>query len=430
MRDRLWSSPDVRVFMAGRTVSELGSRITREGLPIVAILAVGATARDLGLLAALSCIAAVVTAPWAGVLVDRVHRRPVMIVSDLLRALALLTVPAAALAHRLTFVQIAVVIALVGGASVVFDVADQAWLPQFVSRRHLREGNALVAGASAVGETGGPALMGVLIQWLGGPMAILFDALSYVASAVSLLWIRRAEPPPRPERDTSPALGQAAAGFRAVLSHPILRPLALTVATQSLFGGFFGALYEIYALQTLHLSPFALGLLITCGGAGALVGSTAAPRLIRRFGTRRMLFAAPVISGLLAWLVPLAHGPFLQAFGALFLAQLCGDLAGTLFGINEAVIRQSVTPDHWLGRVSGSGAWLSGTLSAVGALVAGSLAGPVGLRTALFIAAGGQLLAPGWLLFSKLRTTHDPAAGRPEDFMAHLPAAASADAGR
>jgi MFS family permease len=403
MRERLWAEPDVRVFMVGRTISELGSRITREGLPIVAILAVGATAPQVALLAALSSVAGMLAAPGAGVLADRVRRRPVMIAADVLRALALLTIPAAAFAHRLTFLQIAAVFAFVGGASSLFDVADQAWLPQFVSRRRLAEGNALVSGAAAAGETGGPALMGVLFQWLGGPAAIAFDAVSYVASAVSLLWIRRPEPPPESGRERAAALREAVAGLRAVLAHPLLRPLVLTAATQSLFSGFFGALYEVYALRELRLNPLALGVLITAGGVGALAGSMAAPALIRRIGTRRALLLAPLVYGALAWLVPLAHTPFALAFGALFAAQMCGDLAGTVFRVSDAVVRQTVTPDGWLGRVGGARAWLGGTLSTAGALVAGGLAAAIGMRGALFVAAAGQLLAPAWLLFSAVR---------------------------
>lgn len=416
MGERLWARPDVRTFLAGRTVSELGSRITREGLPIVAILAVGATAPELGLLAALSTLAAIGVAPWAGVAADRWRRRPLMVACDLFRALALLTVPVAALLHRLGFLQIALVVALVGGASVVFDVADQAWLPDFVARDRLPEGNALAAGASAVGETGGPALMGLLIQWVGGPLAILCDAVSYLASAASLLLIRAPERPPTPPAAAVPGRGQALAGFRFILAHPVLRPLALTVGTQALCGGFFGALYELYALRTLHLSPLALGVLITGGGAGALLGSLAAPWLLRRLGARRALLLAPLLAGALAWLVPLARGPVAAAFAALLVAQFCGDLAGTVFDVHANVVRQTVTPPDRLGRVGGAGAWWGGTLGAVGALVAGVLAGAVGVRGALFVAAAGQCLAPLWLLPQALRAWREPglAVVRPE----------------
>lgn len=394
-------------------VSELGSRITREGLPIVAILAVGATAPQLGLLAALVSLAGIATAPLAGVLADRHRRRPVMIAADLLRALALVSVPAAALAHRLSFLQIACVMAVVGGLTVVFQVADQAWLPQFVSRRRLGEGNALVAGASAAGETGGPALMGALIQSIGGPLAIGCDAFSYVISAVSLLCIRQREAAPDAGGvQAPPALRQAVAGFRAVFAHPLLRPLALTVATQGLFGGFFEALYEIYALKTLHLSPAALGLLITAGGVGALAGSALAPAVGRRLGAGRSLALGTAVMGAFNFLVPWAHGSPVTAFLALFAAQLLGDLAGTVFEVHEATLRQGTTPDRWLGRVNATSRWLAAALGAAGALVAGGLAPGSGARAMLLVAAIGQTAAAGWIVFSPVRRLREPGPSR------------------
>ena len=211
----LWRDRDIRTFLAGRAASEIGSRITREGLPIVAILVAGASPRQLGLLAALSSVAALLTGLWAGVFVDRRRRRPVMIACDLVRTGLLLTIPLAAAFHRLDFPQIAAVTALVGVATLLFQVADQAWLPQFVSRSRLEEGNALVHAASAVGETGGPTLMGVLFQLVGGPLAIAVDALSYVVSAVSLSRIRRAEPGPQQGARGSLS-GEAVAGIREV----------------------------------------------------------------------------------------------------------------------------------------------------------------------------------------------------------------------
>ncbi|HVB10580.1 MAG TPA: MFS transporter [Bacillota bacterium] len=390
MADRLLTDPDVRRFLLGRTVSELGNRITREGLPIVAILAAGATAEQLGVLAALSTLVGVALATPAGVAADRRRRRPLMVWCDILRAAALFSIPATAALHRLSFLQIAIVTAVVGGLTTVFDTADQAWLPQFVSRTRLTEGNAYVMGASAVGETGGPALMGALFQWIGGPLAIGVDALSYLASAWSLLAIRRPEPAPVAQE----ALPRASEGLSVSMRHPVLRPLLLTVATQSVFGGFFGALYELYALQTLHMTPLLLGLLITGGGMGALIGSWVASRL----DVRRALLASALLSGLLSFLVPAARGDVAVAFAFLLGGQFLGDLAGTVFEVGERVVRQAVTPDPWLGRVNGSRNFLAALASAGGALAAGALGGASGLRLALWVAAAGQAAATLWLV--------------------------------
>jgi hypothetical protein len=411
----LWRDRDFRTFMAGRLVTEVGSRITREGLPIVAILSAGATAPGLGVMAAVSYLAVVALAPASGVLADRRRRRPIMIAADLVRAALLATVPLAALAGRLTFAQMLVVTGLVAGVGVFFDVADRAWLPDFVGRKRLAEGNAAVSGASGAGETVGPVLMGALIQGLGGPAAVGLDALSYVASALSLALVRRPEPPPRPrlERAGQGAMAEAAAGYRAVATHPVLRPIVLTLACQSLFGGFFSTLYELYALDTLHQTPLMIGLLVTGGGMGALAGSAASLGAVRRFGMGRTLVGTAVLGGAINVLVPVASGGVWAAFAALLAAQFLGDLMLTVFEVGANSVQQTVTPGHWLGRVNAMARFLGAVLGAAGALLSGALAAVWGPRALLAIAAVGLTASGVWLWRSAAAALTD--AGRLDD---------------
>jgi len=405
-----------RIFLAGRTVSELGSRVTREGLPIIAVLLLHATAQDLSWLAAVAYVAALAAAPLSGVLVDRQRRRPLLIAADLLRALALAGLTAAALLGRLAFWQVLVAFGVVAALSTLFDVADQAWLPGLVGRGQLAPANASLAVASAVGETGGPLLMGLLIQFLGGPLTILSDAVSYLASALTLLQLRR-EPPPAsaPPQPVSHAVRD---GIVALWRHPLLRPLALTAALISLSGGIFDALYAFFALRDLHLSAFTIGLLITGGGLGALAGGALAPAVSRRLGLGRATLWGVLLYGLLTLLVPLAPTTPLLAFAALLAAQLLGDFAQTIFGFGEAVLRQSVTPGSWLGRISGSQRLLGNVLGAVGALAGGLMAGPLAVRGALAVAALCVLASLFWLVRSPLRGLGEAPAIEPQRFPA------------
>lgn len=401
---------DMAKLAAGRLVSEVGSRITREGLPVAAIVAASASTAELGLLASLSMLPALVLGTGAGLLADRRRRRPLMIAGDSLRAVLLATVPAAALLGRLTFAQIAAVTTLVAAVTVVFQVADRAYVPSLAGRDRLAEANGVLSGADAVGESIGPMLMGVLVQTFGVPAAILADALSYVVSAISLGAIRRPEPPPQPETRAGSA-GHAPAlldGLRVVAGHPVLRPLAGLVATTALFGGFFAALYEFYVLRTLHLTPAVLGLLITCGGVGSLVGAAASARSARRFGLGRTLVATFALSAVATALVPAAYGGFVVAFLFLFGAQFGGDLFATVFNIAAATLEQTVTPTAWLGRVEGALQTLSGGLGVVGALGAGILGAAIGPRDAFWIAACGNLAAAAWLLSPRLRRLDGP----------------------
>ncbi len=394
------SGRNFRIFLAGRTVSELGSRVTREGLPIIAVLMLHATAQDLSWLAGLSYVVALIAAPLAGVLVDRRRRRPVLIASDLARAAVLASLTLLALVGLIQFWQLLVAFSLVAAFNTLFDVADQAWLPGLVGRPQLERANASLSVASAIGETGGPLLMGVLIQFLGGPLTILSDAVSYLASAFTLLQLRRPEPEPDSRRQQVPLAVRD--GLVALWRHPLLRPLAVAAALVSLCGGIFDALYAFYALRDLHLTAFAIGMLITGGGVGALLGGVAAPYAAQRLGLGRATIFGLLGFGVLTVLVPLA--PASPALGFLFLlaAQLVGDLAETLFGFGEAVLRQSVTPGSWLGRVSGSQRLLGNILGAVGAFAGGLLAGPFAVRGALLVAALFALLGLVWLLRSPL----------------------------
>lgn len=389
---------DFRLYLSGRLISELGSRITREDLPITAVLAAHASAQDLGWMAAAGYIAALGASPLAGVLSDRMRRRPILVAADLLRALLLGSITLAAVLGRLTFAQMLIVFGLVTGVGVFFGVADQAWLPGFAGREHLEPANAALSGVEAIGEAGGPALMGVLVQTLGGPFALLIDAASYCASAASLLLIGRREPAPEIQAVRTHALQEAVQGLRAIMRHEVLRPFALSVAVQSLGGGFFAALYEFYALRVLQLSPLAIGGLVTAGGIGSLLGAALAPRLARRLGTGPSLIAGAILSGALAILVPLAPSAATLTLLFLITAQFLGDAAGTVFQFGEVVVRQSTTPDGWLGRVSGAVRFLENALGALGAVFAGSVAVALGSRGALYVGSVLMLLSSALLL--------------------------------
>ncbi len=402
-RARLRRDPDVLKFLAGRVAGEVGSRITREGLPIVAILATGASAQQLGVLGALSMLPALLMAQVVGHLADRRRRRPLMVASEVIRAAVLATIPLAALLHRLSFIQIAVVTVLVALLQLAYRVADRAYLPFLVGRDRLEPGNQLIGGADALGEASGPALMGLLIQVVGAPAAISFDAAARMLSALGLAAVRRTEPAPADVAAISAERTGLSAGLSIVRRHPQLRWLAFNRVTESFFSGCFTALYELYALTTLHLSPLDLGLLITSGGVGSLVASAWVGRWRRRLGLGGLLVTTFALGAATHFLVPLAEGPVLLAFGLLLVAQFVGDLFLTMFEIESAVLEQTVTPDRWLGRVDGALQMLNGGAGVVGAVASGSLAVVLGIRETFWIFTAGGMLATTWLLAPSIR---------------------------
>lgn len=398
----LWRHPDFLKLWAAQAISAFGSRITREGLPWAALLVLGATPFQMGLLGAASAAPVLFVGLPAGVWVDRLRRRPLMIWADLLRAVVLLWVPVAAVMGALHIEQLYIVAALTGAFTVLFNVADQSYLPTLVPRDRLLEGNSKLATTGSIAELGGPALAGGLIQLLTAPIAIAFDALSFVWSALWLGLIRRPEPPSPPATHRQCVWLDVKLGFRLLFSNRVLQALAISSATWSFFGGFFGALYLALMHYELGISPGIVGLLVGVGGVGALVSALTVGRITRRIGVDWTLIAGLGVSSMVLFLLPLAPGHSAWAIPFVFITQLVGDFALEVYFINEVTLRQSLLPVAGLGRANASMQFLGG-VGLAGMLLAGALAEAIGMRATVAIGTAGMLASAVWLYFSPVR---------------------------
>lgn len=405
----LWQQADFLRLWSGQTISELGSRITRDGLPLVALLVLGASPSQMGVIAALGSAVVLLISLPAGVWVDRLRRKPIMLVADLGRAVLIASVPIAAVTQSLRLEHLYIVVALNGGLTVLFNAAYEAYLPSLIARENLVEGNSKLALSSSMAEVLGPGLAGFLVQWLTAPIAMAADALSFLASIGSLVLIRTSEPPPAPIETRRHLAHEMIEGVRWVWGDRRLRALALAGGTRSFFGNFYAVLYSLYALRYLGLDAAALGVTIAMGGVGSLIGSALTDRVVGRFGLGRALIGSGVIGGALSFLIPLASGPVLMATLILMVSQLGGDAFSTLNGITSTSLRQAITPDRLLGRTSTSLQVMIAGVGPLGALLSGVLAETIGVRETLWLAAAGVLLSTGWLFMSPIRQVRDHA---------------------
>lgn len=377
---------------AAQAISAFGARISREGLPIVAVTALGASAATLGVLAAAAGGAALVTALLAGAWIDRGRRRPVLIGADLVRAAALATIPVAALAGVLGLPHLLLVAAVVAAASAVFEIASHAYLPALVGRNRLVAANARLSASDSLAEVGGPALAGLLFQWLSAPLALTANCITYVASAGILLTLPAAEPRP-PSAPPPPWRRDLAEGFRVIWRDRILRSLLLMEAAQGLCGGVFSALYTLFVIRTLALTTSQLGLAIAAGGLGALAGAVLAPWLSRRLGPGPAILTAMSGAAAAVLLTPFAP-PGEAGLAVLVISQVLGDGLAVAGVILSASLRQTLAPQAVLGRVAGAFQAGAGGMAVIGALAGGALGGAVGPRAALLVASLGFFLPP------------------------------------
>lgn len=397
----LWREPDFLKLWAGQAVSQVGSWITLVGLPLTAALLLKASPLQMGILSGAGAGAILLFGLFAGAWADRLRRRPILIWADLGRAAVLGTVPLAVALGRLTMSHLYLVAAASAVLTVFFDVSYQAYLPSLVSPENILEGNSKMALSESIAGVVGPGLTGVLVQAITAPMAILFDAVSFVCSALSVWLIRK--PEPRPEPSTAPHIGrEIMEGLRASWHEPILRTLLLRAATAAIFVGFGGSLYILYAVRELRIDAVLLGAVIAVGGFSDLFGALTAERLVRRFGFGRTLIGAALLIGVAGLLPPLAHGPVAVCAAILAVAQL-GDMAWSIYNISELTLRQATAPSHVLGRVNSAAHLMFRGVLPVGALLGGALAEAIGLRGAMFVGASGFLLSTLWLIFSPIR---------------------------
>lgn len=409
LRGALWRNGDFLRLWSAQTVSRFGSQISGLALPFVAILVLRSSTFEVAALGVVEFVPFIVFSLPAGVWVDRLRRRPILIAADWGRAAALASIPGAYAAGVLTLGQLYVVAFVTGVLTVFFDVAYQSYLPSIVERDELSEGNSKLEVSSASAQVAGPGLAGVLVAALRAPYAILADAISFVISALCLTAIGREEAAPdrtsTRQRSMRVEIGE---GLGYVLRHPLMRPMMLWVAANNFFTSMSGAILLVFAVRTLHLAPRTIGLIFSLASIGTLAGALLGARIARALGIGRTLISLAFVGGA-AWVfVPLARGGVAIPF--LVLAQLIFGFCAVAANITGISLLQAITPGRLLGRMNASRRFVVWGVMPFGGLLGGALGTGVGLRNALWIGAAGTAVTFLPLLFSPLRdvrTTHD-----------------------
>ena len=394
------------VFWFGQSVSVVGSQITILALPLTAVMVLGAGPGQMGILGALSSLPWLVLGLPAGAWVDRRTRRPIMIGADLGRFLVLLSVPLSAIAGVLSIELLYAVVLATGILTVLSTVACQAYLSTLVREGELVDANSRLELSRSAAQLAGPGLVGILVQAVTAPIAILADALSFAVSAITLTVLK--VPEPAPGHSGQPSLKREIfEGLTTVLQHPLLRPMVTAMATMNLFVSVGLAAYTVFVVNELGLSAAQIGLVYSLGGLGFLAGASGAPIGARRFGLGRTVVAGALLAGFAEALIPLAGGPMPLVLAILVGAQALNALGVVAANVNLVSLRQAVTPLWLQGRVAGTSRVLSWGTFVVGSLVGGLLAETAGLRATLVVAAVGQVLAVALLFFSPIRSLRD-----------------------
>ncbi|HLZ58585.1 MAG TPA: MFS transporter [Ktedonosporobacter sp.] len=389
----LWLHAEFLKLWIGQCISGIGSAITTLALPLTAVVVLHATADQMGLLRAALTLPALLMSLFFGVWVDRLRRRPILIGADVGRMVLLGLIPLVAWLGLLRIEYLYIIGLLVGFLTVLFDIAITSFLPSLVQREALVEGNSKLQQSTSLISIVGPGVAGALIALVTAPMAIIVDALSFLASVISLLLMRTPEIKPVITRTRRSIWREIGEGLHALWQTPVLRDMTIS----SGIGAFFITLQEtvfiLFAIHDLKLTALQLGLIISSSGIASLVGATLVSGITRRLGPGPTIILGVLLTGLGAVLLALAGGPLTMALGLLVSGEILFGIGRPIYSVTQIALRQIMTPAHLLGRVNASRRFIVFGIMPPGALLGGVLGDYAGLRPTLAIGAAGVLLS-------------------------------------
>jgi MFS family permease len=400
----LWSHPDFIKLWTGQTISEFGSQISGLAIPLLAAVSLHASPFAFSLLGVLGFMPFILFALPAGVWVDRLSRRRILIVGDSARAVLLLVVPVLWATHTLHMWHLFVVEFVIGIFTVFFDVAYQSYLPSLVEREQLIEGNSKLQLTVSVTQVAGPSASGALIAAVTAPYAIFADAISFVVSTVFMLRMKHREHIPQHTAETprSKMWPDVKEGLRWVVGHRWLRAIAACTATSNFFSSLLFAIVLLYLTRTLHLRAWETGLVFGVGSFGSILGALFVNRLQKRIGVGRTIALTSIAFSFGGLGYPLAPKSF--PLPLLFLAQMLFGFGAVAYNITQVSLRQAITPERLQGRMNAAMRWIVWGTIPLGSLAGGAIATQWGLRTALWVGAVGGIFSLLPVMLTSVRT--------------------------
>ncbi|MFD1931604.1 MULTISPECIES: MFS transporter [Nonomuraea] len=390
-------NPDFRRLYVAAFGSQFGTQLSYVALPLLAVTALDASPGEVGLLSSLATLVVLVMGLPAGVWVDRVRRRPVMVTMDVVRAAALATVAAAWWLDALTMEQLYLVAIVSGIGTLFFDVASHSMVPALVGRDRLTSANSLLVGTNSAMYITGRSVSGVLTQVLGAPLVLLLDAVTYVWSAWWLRGIRAVEPPPAVRE---PVVRQLREGLRFLFGNRVLVSIAAQGAMVNLGFPLATVLLPVLLIRELAFPEWVFGAFLAASGVGSLVGSACAHLFARWLGQGRAVWLLGVLTAPFSLLVPLLdHGVWIWAAAAGLFVQ------SVRTGVNNVLLvsfRQQLTPDHMLGRMTSIMQVILMGAVGLGGLLAAGVGELWGVRATLW--AGAILMALSWVPLITVRS--------------------------
>ena len=402
----LWRDGNFLTMWSGQALSQFGAQIAELAIPVLAVLLLNATEFQVGVLSAAQVAAFLLVGLPAGAWIDRMRKRHVMIAADLVRAAALALVPLLWIAGVLQIWHLVAIAAVVGIATVFFDVSYQSIVPSLVKPAQIAEANGKLESTYQLANIAGPGFAGWLIGVITAPLALLATAGTYLVSAVALAFTRDEERP-RAHDDRAAILREIWEGLHFVFTERLLRRIVGTTGVSNFFSTMSFTLLPIFLLRELGFSPASLGLIFSLGSIGGLLGAMATPRIVKAIGEARAIPISALGFSFVALLLPVAAVVPAVAFPLLVAQSFVASFTVLLYNITQVTFRQRITPPRLLGRMNASVRFVVWGVMPIAALLAGALGTWLGVVPTMWIGAIGQLFSAAFVVFAPFWTMRE-----------------------
>ena len=393
---------DFRKLWIGQSISVFGTQIVGLAYPVLAVLLLGATEFEMGILNAADNAAFLFFGLFAGVWVDRWRKRDVMIIGDLVRFIAVLSIPILWYINVLEVWHLIAIGFIMGIASLFFDVAYQSYIPILFPEDKIAPANSALETTNQLAHLGGPSIAGFLLTIVKAPILILVDAFSFLGSAFALSLIKDEETP-KPKEERRAVKVEILEGLRFVWQQKYIRSISFTTATSNFFSTLAFTLTPLLYLRDLEMSPATFGILGSLSAIGGLVGAMSTTKLIQWFGEGPVIAGSALTSGISACLIPVAIN--FTGFAQIALLAFSGIVTTFTilsYNITQVSARQRICPQELLGRMNASIRFFVWGVMPIAAVLSGVLGETIGIIPTIWLGSIGVVFAATFVLFSPL----------------------------
>jgi MFS family permease len=402
--DSLFKNKDYLKLWMGQSISSFGSQFTFIAVPLLATVILGATPTQMGLLTSFGFLPFLLFSLVAGVWVDRIRRRPILITANIANALSLLTIPIFYYFDLLSISILLIIQFLVGTGSVFMSITSGSYLPSIIKKEQLIDGNSKFQLTNSLARITGSGLGGGLVALLSAPFVILLDALTYIMSALFLLSIKSKEKLIESKKEDRNIMKEIREGIQIVFGTPVIRSILFSSTCYNFFYSMFLPLFILFVSRDLQLSSTLIGIIFAMGGVGAFIGSSLAKMLGNKLGIGSLLSKINMLTGLsIIMMVASTIFETIIMVSLILFAQVILSGCATIYSINTVSLRTAITPIHLLGRTNASLQTISFGGLAIGPILGGAIAGLIGNASMIVICGIGIALSTLLIYLSPVR---------------------------